>query len=67
MFSNQNIVRISHLSHACFMPHPSHLNFMTLIICGIYVTKLLIMQFSPVSIHFLPLVSIYSPQLKWCI
>jgi hypothetical protein len=61
----QNIVCISHFSDACYMPRPSHLplvdhpnnNWRS-----IQVMKLLIMQSSPTSRHFLPLRSEYSLQ-----
>jgi len=62
-FSNQNFVCVSHLSHACNMPHPSHLpwlDYLNNIWWSIHIMKLLIMQSSPSSCHFLPLGSKYS-------
>jgi hypothetical protein len=55
-FSNQNILRSSHISHVCYMPRPSHRpRFDRPNICWtVQVTKLLIMQSSPSSHHFLP-------------
>jgi hypothetical protein len=61
-FLNQKFVRIPHL-HTCYMPHPFHspwfdrLNNMWL---SAQIMKLLIMQSSPASCHFLPLRSKYS-------
>jgi hypothetical protein len=62
--SDQDVVYISHLSRACYMPRPSHhpwldhLNIWR----SVQLTKLLIMQSSPASSDFLPLRSQYTPQ-----
>jgi hypothetical protein len=63
-FSNRNIVCITHLSHACYIFRPSHPLWFDRPNnrWSVQVMKLLIMQSSPVSCHFLPLMSKYSPQ-----
>jgi hypothetical protein len=64
-FPDQNFVCISHLFHACCMSHPSHtprFDHPNNIWRSVQVMKLLIMKFSSVSYHFLPLRSKYSPQ-----
>jgi hypothetical protein len=55
-FSNQNIVCISHRHHPCYMPRPSNPRFdhPSNIWWSVQVTKLLIMQSSTASRHFLP-------------
>jgi hypothetical protein len=61
-FTNCNLVGIYHLFHACWKSHPSHPLFdHPSIWWGVQVMKLLIMQSSPASFHFLPLRSKYSP------
>jgi hypothetical protein len=65
MFSDQNSVCNSHLFHASYMPRPSHTHLFdhpNNIWWSVQVMKLLIMQSSPASYHFLPLRSKYSPQ-----
>jgi hypothetical protein len=49
-------------SHACYMPCPSHLHHSNYTWRRVQVMKLLIMQFSPTSCHFIPLRTNYSPQ-----
>jgi hypothetical protein len=64
-FSLQDIVRIYHISHACYMPHPSHSPWFdqsNYIWWSVQVLKLLIMQSSSASHHFLPPMSKYFPQ-----
>jgi hypothetical protein len=64
-FSNLNIVYISHLFHACYMPHASHPPWFhdpNNIWWRLWVVKLLTVQSSPASCHFLPLTPKYSPQ-----
>jgi len=64
-FSNQNIICISHFSHPCYMPRPSHpprLDNPNNIWWSAQVRKLLIKQSFPISRHFLSLRSEYSPQ-----
>jgi hypothetical protein len=64
-FSNQNIVHISHMSHSCRTsrpPHPPWFDHFHNICWSVQVTKLLIMQSSSASRHFLPLRSNYSRQ-----
>jgi hypothetical protein len=54
---------ISHISHACYTTHQSHPPLFDLpnnIWWSVQVMKLLIMQSSPASRHFLPLRSKYS-------
>jgi hypothetical protein len=55
-FPDQNLVCNSHLSHVCYMPRPSYppwLDYPKCIWRSVQVTKLLIMQSSPASRHFL--------------
>jgi hypothetical protein len=62
-FSDQNLVCISHLTHACYMPcppHPPWLDHPNNSWWSVLDTKLL--QSSPASHHFLLLRSKYSPQ-----
>jgi hypothetical protein len=61
-FSDQNFMLISHLSHACYMlrPSPPGFDHPNNIWWSVQVMKLLIMQSSPASRHFLPLRSKYS-------
>jgi len=64
-FSNQNIVFISHLPHACCMSRPSHparFDRPNNIRCSVYLMKFLNMQSSPAFRHFPPLGSKYSLQ-----
>jgi hypothetical protein len=63
-FSNENIVFISYFSHPRFFPFPPHPPWSghPNIIWWSVVAKLLIMQSSPASRHFLPLRSKCSPQ-----
>jgi len=64
MFSDQNIICISHLPHACYtspissslFDHPNNIQW------SAQLMKLLITQYSSPSRHFLPLRSKYSPQ-----
>jgi hypothetical protein len=45
------------LSHSCYMPCPSHppwLDHSNYVWWGVQVTKLLIMQFAPISRHMIP-------------
>jgi hypothetical protein len=56
-FSNQNTVRNSYISHASYMTRPSHppwFDHPNNIWWSVQVTKLLIMQSSPLFRHFLP-------------
>jgi hypothetical protein len=65
-FSNQIIVWIFRPSYVCYTLRPSHPPWFHLpnnIWWSEQLMKLLIMQSSPVSCHFLPLRSKYSPQL----
>jgi len=67
-FSDQNLVSISHLSHACYMSQTSHstsFDHPNNIWWSVKVVKLIIIQSSPASCHFLPLKSKYSPQMPW--
>jgi hypothetical protein len=55
-FSNQNFLCVSSLSHACYMPRPCHPTWFdhpNNIWWSLQVMKLLIMQPSPASRHFL--------------
>jgi len=55
-YSDQNFVRFSYLSPACYMPHPSHPLWsgkLNKTWWSIAVTKLLVMQSSVASRHFL--------------
>jgi hypothetical protein len=66
--SNQNFVRISHLLHPCYKPHPSHppwFEHPNNIRRRLQIMELLIMQLSPPSCHFVLLRSRYSP--KHCV
>jgi hypothetical protein len=57
------------LPHSCYMPHPSHpswLDHSNFTWRRVQVMKLLIMQFSPISCHFIPRWSKYSPQHPQC-
>jgi hypothetical protein len=57
-FSNHNIVCIYHLSHPCYMSRPSHTHWIDRpnnIWWRVQVMKLIIMQPSPASRHFLRL------------
>jgi hypothetical protein len=57
-FSNQNIIRISQLSHACYIPRLSHTPWLEQpnnIWWRVQIMKLLIMQSSPASRHFVNL------------
>jgi hypothetical protein len=47
--------------HSCYMPCPSH-PLLIYVWRGVRVMKLLIMQFSPISCHFISLRTKYSPQ-----
>jgi hypothetical protein len=61
---NENIISISHLSHACYMSHPVHpsrFDHPNNIWRSVHVIKLLIMQSSPASRQFLSLSFRYSP------
>jgi hypothetical protein len=63
---SENLVRISHLSHACHVPCPSHLPWLrhpNNIWWCVQVKKLYIMQSCPASRHFVPLRSKCSPLL----
>jgi hypothetical protein len=65
MFSDEDFVLISHSSRACYVPQPSHppwFGHRNNIWWSLQVMKLLILQSSPASRHFLPLRSRYSPQ-----
>jgi hypothetical protein len=56
-FSDQNCLWISHVSHACYMPcqcHPPWLDHSSNICWSVQLMKLLIMQSSLASHHFLP-------------
>jgi hypothetical protein len=62
---HQYPICISVFSHACYMPCPSHptwLDHSNYVWWGVQVMKLLIMQFSPLSCHFVPVRTKYSPQ-----
>jgi hypothetical protein len=62
---NLNLVRISHLPHACYMPRPSHPPWFyhsNIIWWKLQITKFAITEFSPVSYHLIPLKSKYSPR-----
>jgi hypothetical protein len=51
--------------HSCYMPCPSHpslLDHSNYVWRAVQVIKLLVMQFPPISHHFTPLRSKYSPQ-----
>jgi len=64
-FSDQYFVWNSHLFHAWYipcLPHPPWLDHPNNIWWSIHIIKLLIMQSSSASYHFLPLRSKYSPQ-----
>jgi len=63
-FSDRNFLCISHLSHACYIPtpHPNWFNHPNNTLLSVQVMKLLIMQPSPASHHFLTLRSEYPPQ-----
>jgi hypothetical protein len=64
-FPDQNFARISHLSHAPYIPRKSHSSWFDLLVTfddEYKVTKLLITLLTPSSCHFLPLRSKYSPQ-----
>jgi hypothetical protein len=58
------IFSISHISHTCYMTHPSHPPWFDHpnIWWSIQVMELLIMQFSPAVCHFLCFKSKYSSQ-----
>jgi hypothetical protein len=63
--SNQNHVRISHVSNSCYMPRPSNppwFDHSNNIWWSVQIIKLLTMQFPPDPRHFLPLRSKYSQQ-----
>jgi hypothetical protein len=74
-FSDQNFVRISHISHTCYMlrqSHPNSFDHSNNIWWSVQVMKLLIMQTSPAFCSFLLLRSQYSqhpvpkhPQSTW--
>jgi hypothetical protein len=67
--SNQNIVCIFNLCHARYMSRPSHppwSDHPNNIWWSVQVMKLLIMQSSPASRHFLRLRSKYSPTAPCC-
>jgi hypothetical protein len=60
-----NILYTFLFPHACYMPCPSHRNWLdhnNYTYRRVQVMKLLIMQFSPTSRHFMSLGSEYSPQ-----
>jgi hypothetical protein len=64
-FPDQNCVRISHLSHACYMPRQSYRSWLhhpNNIWWIVQVMKLLVTLSSPASLQFLLLRSKYSPQ-----
>jgi len=64
-FSNENIVCISPLSHACYMScpfHPLWFDHPNNILCSVEAMKLLIVQSSPSSHQFLAPKSKYSPR-----
>jgi hypothetical protein len=65
---DQNVVRISHCSHARYMPHPSRPSFHypNNIWWNVEFRKLLIMQSSPASRHFLLLGTLFSYTLNLC-
>jgi hypothetical protein len=63
-FFKQNIIAIPHLSHPCHMSYISHHSWFdhpNIIWWNMQVRKLLIMNSSPASCHFLPLRSKFSP------
>jgi hypothetical protein len=63
--SHQYPIRIPLLHHLCCMPYPSHppwLENSNYTWQRVQAMKLLIMQFSPTSRHFISLQSKYSPQ-----
>jgi hypothetical protein len=60
--SNQYPICIPLLPHSCYMPCPSHPPWLDHSWRRVQVTKLHIMQFSPISRHFISLRSKYSPQ-----
>jgi len=63
-FSHHNVVCFSYLPHASYMSRPSYHSWFdhpNNIWWSIRDMKLLIMQSSPISRHFLPLMSKYSP------
>jgi hypothetical protein len=65
-FSDLNFVRIFHLSHACYMPRPTHpprFDHPNNTWWSVNVMKPLIMQSCQASRYFLPLRSKHSPQL----
>jgi hypothetical protein len=65
-FSDRSFVFIYHLSHMWHMTRPSHVagfDHPNNIYWSVQVMKLLIMQSSPASLRFLPLMFKYSPQL----
>jgi hypothetical protein len=57
-FTNQNTVRISHLSHVCYMPYPSHppsIDHLNNISWSVQIMKLLIMRsFQPLASSLVP-------------
>ena len=64
-FPHQNPAYTSILRHTCYMPHPSHssrFDHPNNIWWGAQITKLLIMQFSPLPSYLVPLRPKYSPQ-----
>jgi len=64
-FYDQSFVYVSHLSHTCYMPRPSHpppYDHPNNIWWSVLVMKLLIMQSSPFPYHFFPFRPKYSPQ-----
>jgi hypothetical protein len=63
--SHKYPISIPILPHSCYMPRPYHslsLDHSNYTWRRVQVMKLLIMQFSPMSCHFIPLWSKYSPQ-----
>jgi hypothetical protein len=61
--SHQYPICIPLLPHSCYMPRPSHpswLDYSNYTWRRVQVMKLLIMQFSPTSCLFIPLVKIFS-------
>jgi len=64
-FPNQNLVFTSPLPHTCYMPRSSHssrFDYPNNIWWGILLSKLLIMHFSLLINHLIPLKVKYSPQ-----
>jgi hypothetical protein len=59
---DQNFVFVSHLSHACYIPYPSHLLALITpnILCRVQTLTLLIAQFFLASSFFLLLISKYT-------